>query len=71
MHSADADLTAQPQRVLTPAQHQCPNCSYVYDENSGCPREGYPAGTRWVDLPADWPCPDCAVREKPDFIALG
>lgn len=71
VHSADADLTAQPQRVLTPAQHQCPNCSYVYDENSGCPREGYPAGTRWVDLPAAWPCPDCAVREKPDFIALG
>jgi rubredoxin len=28
------------------------------------------AGTRWDDLPEDWGCPDCAVREKPDFEIL-
>jgi alkane 1-monooxygenase len=70
VHSADADHTAQPELQLTPAQHQCPNCAYVYDETRGCPREGYPAGTRWAELPEDWPCPDCAVREKPDFKAV-
>ena len=70
VHSADADNTAQPQPVLTAAQHQCPNCAFVYDENLGAPYEGYPAGTRWFDLPRDWTCPDCAVREKPDFVAL-
>lgn len=70
VHSADAENTVQPQRALTPAQHQCPNCAFVYDENIGVPHEGYPAGTRWAALPEDWQCPDCAVREKPDFIAV-
>ena len=70
VRSADADHTAQPQRLVNDAQHQCPNCAYVYDESRGCPHEGYPAGTRWSDLPAGWVCPDCAVREKPDFVAL-
>lgn len=51
------------------ARYQCPNCSYVYDEAAGCPHEGYAPGTRWVAIPDDWPCPDCAVREKPDFRA--
>ncbi len=50
------------------ALHQCPNCSYVYDERQGCPEEGYAPGTRWAALPADWPCPHCAVREKIDFV---
>ena len=31
------------------------------------PREGFPAGTRWEQIPDDWCCPDCAVREKVDF----
>jgi len=52
------------------ALHQCPNCDYVYDERRGCPREGFPAGTPWAALPRDWPCPQCAVREKPDFVAV-
>lgn len=50
--------------------HQCPNCEYVYVEAEGCPREGYPAGTRWSELPLNWQCPQCAVRDKPDFVAL-
>ena len=48
----------------------CPDCGYQYDEHEGCPREGYPAGTKWEALPEDFPCPDCFVREKPDFMPL-
>ncbi|MGH8518876.1 MAG: rubredoxin, partial [Panacagrimonas sp.] len=51
-------------------RHQCPNCRYVYDESVGCPHEGYAPGTRWVALPLAWQCPECAVREKPDFVPL-
>jgi alkane 1-monooxygenase len=51
-------------------RHQCPNCSYVYDDAVGCAREGFAPGTRWVSLPMNWQCPDCAVREKPDFVAV-
>ncbi|MGQ0530779.1 MAG: fatty acid desaturase [Panacagrimonas sp.] len=54
----------------TAARHQCPNCSYIYDESVGCAHEGYAAGTPWAALPATWQCPQCAVREKPDFEAL-
>lgn len=52
------------------ARFQCPNCAYIYDPRQGCPHEGYPAGTRWTSLPMQWPCPQCAVREKPDFVAI-
>lgn len=46
---------------------QCPVCDYVYDEAAGAPREGWPAGTLWTDIPDDWNCPDCGVRDKIDF----
>ena len=49
--------------------YRCPVCEYVYDEAKGEPREGFPAGTPWADVPDDWTCPDCAVREKVDFEA--
>lgn len=49
------------------AAYQCPVCDYVYDEASGAPREGFPAGTAWADVPDHWCCPDCGVREKIDF----
>ncbi|WP_369122175.1 rubredoxin [Abyssibacter profundi] len=49
------------------AKYQCDNCDYVYDEAEGAPKEGFPAGTPWATVPDDWPCPDCAVREKIDF----
>ena len=52
------------------ARYQCEVCEYVYDEAEGAPREGFPAGTSWEDVPDDWPCPDCGVREKVDFVAL-
>ncbi len=50
------------------ARHMCTDCGYVYDEAEGCPREGFPTGTRWEDIPDDWSCPDCAVRDKVDFV---
>ncbi len=49
-------------------KYQCPGCGHVYDEHTGHPREGFPAGTRWADLPDEFNCPDCAVRDKRDFI---
>lgn len=47
--------------------YQCPVCSYVYDEALGAPREGFAPGTPWSEIPEYWTCPDCGVREKPDF----
>jgi rubredoxin len=46
---------------------RCPGCGYVYDEEAGHPREGFPAGTLWSEVPDDWACPDCGVRDKIDF----
>jgi alkane 1-monooxygenase len=48
----------------------CPGCGYVYVIAEGAPREGFPAGTSWSDVPRDWRCPDCGVREKIDFEPL-
>jgi rubredoxin len=49
---------------------QCPVCDYVYNERDGELREGFPAGTAWREVPDDWCCPDCGVREKIDFEEL-
>ena len=50
--------------------YRCPVCDYVYAEERGEPREGFPVGTAWSDVPDDWTCPDCGVRDKVDFVAL-
>jgi len=52
------------------AKFICPNCEYVYDEAAGDPHEGWPAGTLFADIDADWTCPDCGVREQVDFIPI-
>jgi rubredoxin len=49
------------------SRYRCPACGYVYDEEHGHPREGFPAGTPWSEVPDDWACPDCGVRDKVDF----
>ena len=49
------------------SRYRCPACGYVYDEETGHPREGFPAGTSWSEVPDDWACPDCGVRDKVDF----
>lgn len=51
-------------------RYQCNGCGYVYDESRGDTHNGYPPGTRFSALPQDWCCPDCAVREKPDFMQI-
>lgn len=45
----------------------CEVCSFVYEEEFGCPDHGIAPGTRWADVPADWCCPECGVT-KSDFI---
>jgi rubredoxin len=52
------------------ARFICPNCEYVYDEQRGDPREGWPAGTAFADVDLDWTCPDCGVREQVDFLPI-
>lgn len=65
----DTHAAAQPMSLH--AQHwECPDCGHIYSAAEGEPENGYPAGTAWKDLPEDYSCPDCAVRDKPDFLPL-
>jgi len=49
------------------AKFKCPECGYIYDEAKGDPHEGFPPNTPWSEVPEDWSCADCAVRDKVDF----
>ncbi len=49
---------------------RCPGCGYTYEVEAGNELEGFAAGTAWADVPDDWCCPDCGVREKVDFVAV-
>jgi rubredoxin len=49
------------------SRYVCPACDYAYDEATGDEHEGFRAGTPWSEVPDDWCCPDCGVREKVDF----
>lgn len=51
-------------------RYRCPCCAYEYDERRGDMHEGFAPGTRWEAIAEDWACPNCAVREKPDFELL-
>lgn len=53
------------------AKYQCPDCGYTYDEIPGHPHEGFAPGTQWLQIPEDFSCPDCAVRDKEDFVLIG
>lgn len=52
------------------ARYQCPGCGYLYDESRGDEHEGFAPGTPWSQVPEDWACADCAVRDKADFVRL-
>ena len=41
-------------------------CGYVYDETTGDPEHGIPAGTKWEDLPEGFTCPICSMNAE-DF----
>jgi alkane 1-monooxygenase len=49
---------------------RCPGCGHTYEVEAGNEPEGFAAGTAWADIPDDWCCPDCGVREKVDFVPL-
>ncbi len=50
------------------SRYRCDSCDYVYDEATGDAHEGFAPGTTWSNVPDDWACPDCGVREKIDFL---
>ncbi len=39
-------------------------CGFVYDEALGSPDEGISAGTRWLEIPDEWVCPDCGTPKS-------
>lgn len=45
---------------------QCFYCGFIYDEALGDADHGLPAGTRLMDFPDDWVCPECGAG-KGDF----
>jgi alkane 1-monooxygenase len=49
---------------------RCPGCGYTYEVEAGNEFEGFAAGTAWADIPRDWCCPDCGVREAADFVPV-
>lgn len=44
----------------------CVICGFIYDEAAGLPEENISPGTRWIDIPPTWVCPDCGAS-KDDF----
>jgi len=44
----------------------CVVCGFIYDEEKGLPEDGIEPGTRWVDIPENWVCPECGAG-KEDF----
>ena len=74
-YGATAHETAVREEAVTAAAAEvlaarCPGCSYVYEVEAGDEHEGFAAGTAWAEIPDDWCCPDCGVREKVDFVPL-
>jgi alkane 1-monooxygenase len=63
-------VEVKPATAADADRYQCTDCGYIYDEAQGCPHEGFAPGTRWSQIPDSWACPDCAVREKVDFVVL-
>ena len=57
-------------RVAEVLAARCPGCGYTYEVETGNELEGFAAGTAWADIPDDWTCPDCGVRDKIDFVAV-
>ena len=64
--AAAAEVAAQAEVMAA----RCPGCGYTYEVEVGNELEGFAAGTAWSEIPDDWCCPDCGVREKVDFVAL-
>lgn len=52
------------------AVYACPHCGYRYEVAVGDASKGFAAGTPWAEIPAGWNCPDCAVRDREDFVRV-
>lgn len=70
-HQQESMPSAGKEAEVSARKFHCPGCGYIYDEALGEPHEGFAPGTRWEDIPEAWFCPDCAVRDKADFILEG
>lgn len=71
VRSADgAAPTSAPTAPTEVLAARCPGCGYTYRVEEGNELEGFAAGTSWADVPDDWCCPDCGVREKVDFVPI-
>lgn len=66
-HDADEHLAGVGDDV---AVAECPGCGYRYEVEAGDEHEGFAAGMPWSQIPDDWSCPDCGVRDKVDFRVL-
>ena len=42
----------------------CSICSYVYDEEKGCPDMDVAPGMEWDDVPDDFVCPACGTAKE-------
>ena len=51
-------------------KYVCEPCGYVYDPAVGDPDSGIAPGTAFVDISADWVCPNCGAAQS-DFRAEG
>jgi len=69
-HETAEDITAAAAASVEVLAAKCPGCGYTYEVAVGNELEGFAAGTAWADIPDDWCCPDCGVREKVDFVPL-
>ncbi len=73
LHARGDDTAVEPVETSLSAEimaARCPGCSYLYEVEAGDEHEGFAAGTAWSDIPDDWCCPDCGVREKVDFVPV-
>jgi flavin reductase (DIM6/NTAB) family NADH-FMN oxidoreductase RutF len=66
----NAPTFIDPEKLKKPVpeadKYYCTACGYVYDPAIGDPENGFPAGTRFEDLPDTWVCPVCGTP-KEDF----
>lgn len=58
------------ERSMQSQHYQCPGCGYTYIEKCGDPHVGIPADTPWSDVSENWFCPDCALRDKCEFVPV-
>lgn len=62
---------SSPSARATPAftrSANCPGSGYTYNVARGDDHKAFPPGTPWSAVSDTWTCPDCAVRDKVDFV---